>query len=269
MRVDLHLHSTASDGTLEPAALVRAALAGGLHIIALTDHDTTAGCVEAAAAGAGSLHVIAGIEISTTHLGRELHVLGYFVDPLHDSMTSHETAAAARRSERMIDILDALRPHGIRIDLDDVKTAAGTARVVARPHLARILVERGHADSIADAFERLIGDACPAYRPVDLLTPAQAIDRIHAAGGIAVWAHPETGTFKRDIRKFFHLGLDGVECYRPRIPPDESLFLERTSTGLGLLVTGGSDWHGHWNGRLGTFSLGREEVGAFLTRGGI
>ena len=269
MRVDLHVHSTASDGGLSPSAVVRAARAGGLHIISLTDHDTAAGFAEANAAATGSIHVIPGIEVSSVHGGGDLHVLGYFIDPAHPVIRTHGSEARARRSSRMSEMLDALRGQGVAMELADVVAAAVPAEGLARPHLARALIQRGYAQNVSDAFERLIGDACPAFRPVDLLTPAAAIERIHEAGGIAVWAHQQMDTFRREIRSFRAAGLDGIECFRPKCPANDSLELERAATSFGMLVTGGSDWHGEWNGRLGTFALGREDIGAVLERGGI
>jgi predicted metal-dependent phosphoesterase TrpH len=269
MRVDLHLHSTASDGSLSPSALVWAARSGGLHVIALTDHDTTAGYAEAAEAGRGSVHVVPGIEVSTTFDCRELHMLGYFVDADHPALRQHESEAMTRRRDRMAAMIDALQADGLKVPFEAVAAAAGGSRIVARPHLARVLVQQGHATTVADAFDRWIGDACPAYRPVNLVTPEQAIERIHTAGGIAVWAHPEMDLFRSEVRRFTNAGLDGVECYRPRCPAEDSLELERATAELGLYATGGSDWHGVWNGRLGSFSLGHEEVGAVLERGGI
>jgi 3',5'-nucleoside bisphosphate phosphatase len=269
MRVDLHLHSTASDGSLSPSALVQSARVGGLHVIALTDHDTVAGVAEARASGFGHIHVIPGIEISTTTDNYELHMLGYYIDAESEVLRSHEHDAINRRRDRMVAIIDALRGDGVRVEYADVAAAAGNARIMARPHLARVLVQRGYATSVSEAFDRWIGNASPAFRPIDLLTPEDAIERIHEAGGLAVWAHPEAESFQHDIRRFANAGLDGVECFRPRCSPDESLALERTSHEHGLLVTGGSDWHGPWSGRLGTFSLGRDEIGPFLERGGI
>lgn len=269
MRVDLHLHSTASDGSLSPAALVRNAVAGGLDVIALTDHDTVAGLAEASAEATGLIHVISGIEISTNLGPAELHVLGYFIDPAAGSIRKHEATAVARRHERMVEIIEALRPAGIDVAIAEVVQAAGSAHVIARPHLARVLVQRGYATTVSDAFDRWIGNGSSAFRPVDLASPELAIDIIHDAGGLAVWAHPDLALFRAEARRLAGVGLDGVECFRPRCAPDESLELERASLDLGLLPTGGSDWHGPWSGRLGSFSLGREEIGAFLERGGI
>lgn len=269
MRVDLHLHSNASDGALGADALVREAHAGGLHVIALTDHDTTAGVGAAQKAAVGMIHVVPGIEISTTHQGHELHMLGYYIDPDNAGLRGHEGAAIERRFDRMVAILDSLRLAGVDVSIDAVRAAAGDARVIARPHLARILVERGHANNFADAFDRWIGDACPAYHAINLVTPREAIDRIHDAGGIASWAHPDTGILQRDIAQFANWGIDAIECFRPRSTIKECEALEATANRFGLMATGGSDWHGHWSGKLGTFSLGREELAAFLDRGDI
>lgn len=269
MRVDLHVHSTASDGSLSPSAVVRAARAGGLHIISLTDHDTAAGFAEADAAATGFVHVIPGIEVSSVHEGAELHILGYYIDPGHAVIAGHGSEARTRRVARMAEILDGLKRQGVSMEMADVVAAAGPAESLSRPHLARALIRRGYANNVSEAFERWIGDACPAYRPVNLLTPAQAIERIHEAGGIAVWAHPSMETFRRELRRFRGQGLDGIECFRPKCPASDSLELEREATALGMFVTGGSDWHGEWNGRLGTFALGREEIGTVLDYGGI
>lgn len=270
MLVDLHLHSTTSDGSLSPGALVSAARAGGLHVISLTDHDTVAGVAEARAAGAGSIEVIPGVEISSTHDSAELHILGYFIDALHPGMVAYSTEAASRRTERVRGMIERLRGMGIIVPFDEVVAVAGPqARALGRPHLARALVQRGHAHSFADAFDRFIGDSAPAFLPTNLLAERDAIALIHEAGGVAVWAHPRPDAFERSIQQLVDWGLDGVECFRPRCPPEESLHLEGTCRTLGLLVTGGSDWHGTWHGRLGSFSVGREEVGAFLERGGI
>ena len=270
MRIDLHLHSTASDGSLPPGDLARSARSAGLHVIALTDHDTTAGVRAAAEAGAGHVHVIPALEISTSHDGHELHLLGYYIDESHEQMMAYERSALVHRRDRMIAMIGRLAGLGIRVSIADVDRAAGAdAATMARPHLARALVDAGHATHVADAFDRWIGNAGPAYVAVDLITVDNAIDLIHTAGGIAVWAHPDMEMFRREIGRFRTWGLDGVECYRPRCSAAESLELESAAQRLGLIVTGGSDWHGIWNGRLGAFSVGRDEVGPFLDRGGI
>jgi predicted metal-dependent phosphoesterase TrpH len=270
VRIDLHLHSTASDGSLPPRELVCAARSGGLHVIALTDHDTTVGVPEAVSAAESTIQVIPGIEISSHHAGADLHVLGYFVDPLHPAILAYAERAVSERSERMRAMLGRLASLGIGVAWEEVEAAAGPgSRVVGRPHLARALVQGGFASSFSDAFERWIGDAGPAYLPTELITPADAIELVHAVGGLAVWAHPRPDVLERDLRRLERWGLDGVECIRPRADAAESLRMERLARELGLVVTGGSDWHGPWHGRLGAFSVSEDEVGEFLDRAGM
>lgn len=270
MRIDLHLHSTASDGSLSPSALVCAARTGGLHIVALTDHDTAAGVTEACQAAVDSIHVIPGIEVSTTHVSGDVHVLGYFIDPGHPRLVAYMRDAEERRRERMHSMLGRLGDMGVRVPFEDVVAAAGpAARTLGRPHLARALISRGYAQTHAEAFDRFIGDHGPAYAPVDLATPRDAIDLIHDSGGIAVWAHPRFDVFADEIGRFTEWGLDGIECFRPRCDATESLRLEEYARSHRLLVTGGSDWHGEWQGRLGDFAVDRDDVAAFLDAGGI
>jgi predicted metal-dependent phosphoesterase TrpH len=270
VRIDLHVHSTASDGSLSPSALVGAAAAGNLHVIAVTDHDTTSGVADAVAAAADTVHVIQGIEVSSTHDAGEVHVLGYFIDPTHPAMVAYSTEAALSRRARMRGMLRRLESLGVVVQFEEVIAAAGSEQAaIGRPHLARALIQRGYASTFAEAFDRYIGDRGPAFLPTELLTPRSAIELIHTAGGVAVWAHPRQNVFQKHIRHFANWGLDGVECFRPRCPLDESLSLEATAKSLDLLVTGGSDWHGDWHGPLGGFSMSRDEVGQFLERGGI
>jgi hypothetical protein len=270
VRIDLHLHSTASDGSLSPSALVWAARSAGLHVIALTDHDTASGLEAAERAAEGAVHVIPGIELSTTHDAAELHMLGYFIDRAYPALRAYERDATQRRGARMRGMIERLGTLGVNVAYEEVLAAAGSDHVaIGRPHLARALVQRGYAQSFADAFDRFIGDRSPAFLPTQLLTPAAAIDLIHGCGGLAVWAHPRGAVLQRDIRRFVEWGLDGIECFRPRCPAEECLSLEAAAKAHGLLVTGGSDWHGSWHGRLGEFSMTRDEVGAFLERGGI
>ncbi|MGH7577985.1 MAG: PHP domain-containing protein [Longimicrobiales bacterium] len=270
MRIDLHLHSTASDGSLTPGVLVRTAAGAGLDIIALTDHDTVAGVDEASSAAAGAVHVIHAIEMSATHDAGELHVLGYFIDASHPALIAYSGEAVRARRTRMHGMLKRLERLGVRVEYEEVAAAAGPdGAAIGRPHLARALVQRGYVQSFADAFDRYIGDRAPAFLPTELLSARAAIELIHTTGGVAVWAHPRASLFHREIRRFAGWGLDGVECFRPRSAPEECLAFETTTRALGMLVTGGSDWHGEWHGRLGEFSMSRDEVGAFLARGGI
>lgn len=267
MRVDLHVHSTASDGSLAPAEVVAAARAGRLDIIALADHDTTAGVAEAQAE-AGPPAVVPAIEVSSTHGGEDLHVLGYFVDPAHPALLEHGRRAQDRRRERMRGMIRRLAALGVDVAYDDVLAEAGDAPL-GRPHLARALVKAGHVRVVSEAFDRFIADGAPAFLPIELLTPRDAIELIHAAGGVAVWAHPRLGVLERELAAFVEWGLEGIECYRPLNSTAETRRLVDAAGRHGLLTTGGSDWHGVWHGRLGDFSIARSRVETLLEIGGM
>ncbi len=267
MRVDLHLHSTASDGMLSPGGLVVAA-AGRLDLIALTDHDTVAGIPAALAAAAGRIEVVPGIELSTTHDGRELHILGYDVDPLAPELLEFSRHAALRRQDRMGHMIGRLRELGISVTYDEVVRLAGSEANVGRPHLARVMVLHGHVRTFGEAFERFIGDRGPAFFPVQLLDPGEAVRMVHRGGGAAVWAHPPMDLVRSDLETLVALGLDGVEAYRPRNLAAETEEILAAAAVHGLLVTGGSDWHGEWSGPIGDFAVSPDEISGFLARRG-
>lgn len=243
---------------------------GGLDIIALADHDTLAGVDDARAAGAGAVHVIPALELSTTLAGAELHMLGYFVDTKNDALVSYCARASGGREMRMKVMVDRLNDAGVPVAYEDVLAAAGPKREsIGRPHLARALVKKGLATSVSEAFDRLIGDHAAAFEPTRLITPLQAIELIHGAGGVAVWAHPRPDVLEPQLPEMVAWGLDGVECYRPRMVPIEADRYAALARQHGLFTTGGSDWHGEWQGRLGDFSIDRDDVAEFLEVGGI
>lgn len=266
MRLDLHLHTHVSDGRVSPADAVRAAVQGGLDVIAVTDHDTAEGVIEARAAARDlPVRVVPGIEISARHEDGEIHVLGYWVDPFAESVLRHQISAADRRRERMRAMIGRLDTLGVGVSFDEVQEIAGdTVRSLGRPHLARALMAGGHVRSFGEAFGRFLRDGGPAYVMQDFPSVRSAIETIHAAGGVAVWAHPELEVFDAQIRRFAAWGLDGVECFRPLTPPPLSMLLDRAAGDLRLLRTGGSDWHGPHSGRLGGFYVGRANVAGFI-----
>jgi 3',5'-nucleoside bisphosphate phosphatase len=270
LRIDLHIHSTASDGSLPPAGVVAAARVGGLHIIALADHDTVAGVAPAQQAAYGFLHIIPAVELSTHYNGAELHVLGYFIDLANAALVQYSERASTMRALRMQEMIERLADVGLRIEFDDVLAAAGVRpQSLGRPHLARAMLQRGYVANVSDAFDRYIGDDGPAFVPTRLISPAEAIQLIHAAAGVSVWAHPRVDQLTADLSRFVEWGLDGVECYRPRVAHGDAERMVALARNSGLLVTGGSDWHGDWQGRLGEFALERDDVSAFLDVGGI
>ncbi|HEX6559986.1 MAG TPA: PHP domain-containing protein [Longimicrobiales bacterium] len=270
MKLDLHLHSTASDGSLSPSALMWAARAGGLDVVALTDHDTCAGIAEALASLPPNLHLVPGIELSTTLDGVELHILGYFIDYQNAALSAHAGEAAERRAERVRKMVACLARYSIHITYDEVVAEAGETRgVLARPHVARVMLRKGYVQTIAEAFDRFIGDAGPCFLPTELLHPRAAIELIAGAGGVAMWAHPRPDQFERLIAELTDWGLRGVECIRPRLQPSEIQFFEESARTRDLLISGGSDWHGTWHGRLGDFFIRADEVAELLDVGGL
>ena len=272
MRLDLHVHTTASDGSLSPREVVGLAVDGGLDVVAITDHDTVAGIPAATdAANGSSLRIIPGIEVSSNDGGSEYHILGYFVDPQAASIRAHERRALGGRESRMDEMVQRLRRQGLLIEMTDVLAAAGPDRsAIARPHLARALVSKGYADSVPHAFNRLIGDDHAAYVPTRLATPEEAIRLILEAEGIPVWAHPPMDALHRCLPAFIQSGLKGLEVYRPRGTPGHTRKLERAAKKAGLLMTGGSDWHDPDRGYgLGSFYVTEDDVGGLLEAGGM
>jgi predicted metal-dependent phosphoesterase TrpH len=272
MKLDLHVHTTASDGSRSPEEVVEAALVARLDVIAITDHDTTVGVTGATeVARDRPIQVIPGIEVSSTHEGREIHVLGYFVDPSAASLVEHQTKGRQVRADRMRAMIARLADQGVRVDADAVLEKAGSSwTTVGRPHLARALVEAGHASSNADAFDRLIGDRHPAFLPASLASPWEAVRIILDADGLPVWAHPPADLLETLLPRFVQSGLRGIEVYRPRNHPDQVLRLERRAQVHGLFMSGGSDWHGPEGGtELGDFFVNADEVADLIEAGGL
>ncbi len=272
VRLDLHMHTTASDGFWSPGAVVRGAAEGGLDVISITDHDTAAAVpIAQEAAAALRIEVIPGIEVSSTFHRDDIHILGYFIDPVSEAIVAHSERAGARRVERMKEMLALLADDGIEVPFEDVEAAAGPDGVViGRPHLAQALVDGGHVTSIYHAFDDLIGDDGPAFVPTHLLEPAEAVDVVLAGGGIPIWAHPPGELVDTLLPGLLEAGLRGLEVYRPRNRRSEVLRFESICRSAGLLMTGGSDWHGPDGGNaLGDFHVRAEEIERFLEAGGL
>ncbi len=270
MDLDLHIHSTASDGFLSPAEVVEAAIDARLDVIALTDHDTVAGVPPAIEAAAGrSLEVVAALEVSTTLGDQEFHILGYFVDPFDERLLAHTAEASRRRKSRMEGMLGRLREQGIDLSFEAVARRASEDGSLGRPHLAHAMVEAGYVESAPKAFELYIGNEHPAYLPTRLLEPEEAIRMIRSAGGVSVWAHPPVDRLPELLPLLVKAGLEGLEVYRPRMSSGRMVRLEEAARRAGLLVSGGSDWHGPEHGRLGEFRVKSPEVAGLLSAGGL
>lgn len=272
MRLDLHIHSTASDGALPPQDVLVLCEAARLDVIALADHDTTAGVRRLNRLGVkGPIQVVPALEVSSTLDQRELHFLGYFVDPYADVIYRHEERAVRLRERRMRGMIQRLGDQGIGVTIESVVAAAGTdGAALSRPHLARALVGAGHVTSVPEAFDRYIGDGHPAFLPTSLLSPEEAIELILDAGGIPVWAHPPEDRVESLLPRLVQAGLRGLEVYRPRHPARYTLRLEALCRAWKLLMGGGSDWHGPDRGvDLGDFFVTGEEIAALLEEGGM
>ena len=241
--VDLHTHSTASDGARAPRDVVRAARALGLAAIALTDHDTVDGLAEAIDEGRlDGVRVVAGIELSAVEGDSETHVLGLHLQHVARLETHLRTLRAMRltRAERIVARLNEL---GVRVTFADVLAQSGGG-AVGRPHIARALVNDGWATDMRDAFDRYLGNGRAAFVPKDRLSIDDAIAMIHEAAGLAILAHPgQAGTRKR-IEALVAVGLDGVEVRHPSHNAEDIARLLALVEHFGLLPSGGSDWHG-------------------------
>jgi predicted metal-dependent phosphoesterase TrpH len=272
MRLDLHIHTTASDGALPPQEVLARCAEARLDVIALADHDTMAGVRRLNRLGIrGAIQVVPALEVSSTLDQRELHFLGYFVDPEAELIYRHEERAVRIREKRMRGMIRRLEDQGIGVTIDAVVAAAGPdGTALSRPHLARALAEAGHVGNVPEAFDRFIGDGHPAFLPTSLLSPEEAINLILDSGGIPVWAHPPEDKVENLLPRLVQAGLRGLEVYRPRHPARYTLRLEGLCRAWKLMVTGGSDWHGPDKGsELGDFFVTAEEVAGLLEEGGM
>ncbi len=245
--VDLHMHSTASDGAVAPRDVVVAAAAAGLAAVALTDHDTIDGVADARRAGAElGVEVIAGVELSAFEEERETHLLGlHLLDlPAIEGALALFRSARRVRAERIVAALNSL---GVPVTLDAVMVEAA-AGAIGRPHIARALIAGGWVRDSREAFDRYLGFRKPAFVPKHTLALSEAIDLVHAAGGIAVLAHPGGAGTRAWLETLAGLGLDGVEVRHPGHSAEDIARLGALTDHLGLVPSGGSDWHGAMTG---------------------
>jgi hypothetical protein len=240
--LELHCHTTCSDGTLTPCELVHAAVRAGVSALAITDHDTLSGWDEAiSTAQPYNLEIIPGVELSTVHNERSLHILGFYPDtnklsgPLADRLEGRK-----RRAAQMIANLEAL---GYPISLPEL----GEGIATSRPHLARALVAAGHVQSTEEAFDRLLGDDGPAYVHYEKFSISDGVALLRNCGAVTVWAHPylfRGGKVEDVLKELVDAGLMGIEVYHPSHTPKQRKHLEALCAQYGLLMTGGSDYHG-------------------------
>lgn len=248
-RLDLHLHTTHSDGSCTPTEVIGLAHQAGVTALAITDHDITSGIPEAITAGEQyGIEIIPGVEISSLMGSSELHILGYFLDWQDTDLNQRLKSLRDSRHHRNPQIVDRLQRLGIDITYDEVRALAGSDSV-GRPHIARALMNKGVVTSAKEAFDRFLGDGKAAYVPRELPSPADAIRWIKEAHGLAVLAHPTWVKLADQplaelIRRLKADGLDGMEVYYSTHAARQTREYLSLAQQLGLLVTGGSDFHG-------------------------
>lgn len=253
--IDLHAHTTASDGTFSPTELISHAAAVGLKAVALTDHDTFGGWNEALKAGEKlGVEVVPGIELSVSGDGEKFHLLGYYFEPGNE--LGCELAELQReRAQRNVRIIEKLNGMNYPVTMERVREIAGPDAQIGRPHIAQALIELRAVSSIQNAFDTLLADGGPAYSSRKSLQPADAVRLIHDAGGVAVWAHPTRAPSERAalldfesgetlLKKWVAWGLDGLETHYGAYTPAEIEWTNAMAQKYHLLGTGGSDFHG-------------------------
>jgi 3',5'-nucleoside bisphosphate phosphatase len=269
--IDLHLHTAASDGTDAPAELVRACREAGITTMAVTDHDTVAALAESASeAGHAGIVFVPGIEITAAWMGNDVHILGYFFDRGSPVLTAFLEAQLEDRIRRAREVAERLVELGTPVDMEAL-IARAEGRPVLRPHIAQALVSAGHAGDEQDAFDRFVGQGRPAYVARRGATPSEVVAIIRQAGGVSSMAHP--GVTRQDelIPELAAAGLDALEAYHPDHQAEDTSRYLALARWLGMVVTGGSDFHGfrssHSNG-LGTVRLPAADFAALCRRRG-
>ena len=244
--VDLHLHTTASDGRLSPTELVHLAASQNVQIMAVTDHDSTDGLREAAAA-AGSLdrmEIIPGIELGTDIPGTEVHMLAYFIQHNRRDLQEELKRLRAGRQDRARGMVEKLTELGFPMDWERVQQIAGEG-AVGRPHVAQAMVERGYVQETKEAFDKYIGRSCPAYVEREKMTPPESIKLIKSWGGVPVLAHPiYIPNLESVLGEMVDAGLVGMEVYYAKCTPEQIDHIARLAEEYSLLPCGGSDYHG-------------------------
>lgn len=254
-RIDLHTHSTSSDGTDSPTALVKAAAAAEVDVLAITDHDTTSGWDEAAAALPPGMRLVRGAEFScTSPTGRDdadvsVHLLGYLFDPGHEAIVAEQARLREERHHRLVGMIGKMAADGYPVDVDTVFAYLPEGASAGRPHLARALVATGVVEDVNEAFAKLLYTGSPYYVPKSDTPVRKAVDMVRAAGGVTVFAHPLARKRGRVIEpsvivELVAAGLGGVEVDHPDHAPEDRELLRDLAAAHGLVTTGSSDYHG-------------------------
>ncbi|HTP24556.1 MAG TPA: PHP domain-containing protein [Anaeromyxobacteraceae bacterium] len=270
--IDLHSHSTASDGQYSASQVAERSAAAGVAVWALTDHDSVAGLETGARAAAErGMRFVPGIELSAYLDRREIHVLGHFVDVRSTALRQFEDLLAEKRRLRMGEIIGKLAAMGVVLAPEEIERFSG-GKTLGRPHVARAMVEKGVATTVRDAFDRYLGEGRPAYVGRHRLSAQEAIALIRGAGGAATLAHPGVSKMERgDLERLAHLGLTGIETYHPDHNPSLRTKFLRIAREFSLIPTAGSDFHGEAvapERRFGLVTMSEQELARLEERRG-
>jgi len=261
MPSDLHIHTTFSDGRLTPEEIVTAAKAAGLSYIAITDHDNVDGIRHLYEQGlypGKGICIIPGIECSSQAEGHDVHILGYNINIYHQELLDRLNDVVEGRWTRFTTMVEKLQELGYAITETEVLQVAGTSKSIGRPHIARVLVQKGFFPDIRTVFNEVLGNDKPAYVPHYKLDPAEIVALVHAAGGIVVLAHPKLVGDDGLVERLLELGFDGMEVFYPQHTADDVARYQTMAAKYHLLLTGGSDFHGtlqRYPDQLGTFTV--------------
>lgn len=268
--IDLHTHTDASDGRLTSHQLVERAWMAGIRVLGITDHDTIAGLAAAhQAAAAFRLTLIDGVEVTAVEHGRDVHVLGYFVDPASDTLCAFLERQREQRTARVKEIGARLDRLGAPIDIARLLASREAREAIGRPAVAAALVAAGHATSQADAFDRFLGEGGAAWVPRQGPSVSQVIDLLHSGGAVVSLAHPVLNRCDDRIPEWAAAGLDAIEVFHSEHSPEDVTRYRSMAASLNLAVTGGSDYHGYDQGsraHLGSVTLPPEELDRLQAR---
>lgn len=242
---DLHVHTRCSDGLCSPTEVVELAMQAGLSWISVTDHDTTIGLEEARAAALRlGIGFIPGVELSVEFGGQDFHILGYWIDSTDPELAALLDEVVAARKERAKRIINRLHALGVNLAFDQIEPHRWCPGYVGRPHVAMALISGGWVSTFPEAFARYLGKDAPAYVGKAPIEPARAIGTLRGAGGVAVLAHPGAYRLNGALDRFIEAGLQGIEVAHPKHTPEMAAGFRRLAERRGLVMTGGSDFHG-------------------------
>ncbi len=270
VKADLHTHTHYSDGRFTPAELIAMAKRSGLGYIAVTDHDNVDGIPEAIEAGKEhGIEVIPGVELSSEHNGREVHVLGYFMDCTHKDFLEHLASFRVLRKTRAEKIVKKLNALNVQLEMDDVLEQVSGNASIGRPHIAYAMLEKKVITNYYEAFSKYLGDNKPAYEKKPNISTADAIKLISDAGGLSFVAHPNKTIRDEAMIEIIEHGLDGIEVIHPSHTADDVRYFQNITSQYFLLESGGSDFHGgriNDDSLLGNYWVNEQKVNAMKHR---